>query len=137
MGILATLTIGSTFGYQETARNRERAADIDVISRNLEQYYRTQATSAGASYPPNSTTVAALGAIINDTDIITAPRQAGNSLVIATSNSAQTPTIAQYIYQPLNVDGTLCTAVPCARYKLYYRQESNNTVFVKNSLRQQ
>jgi prepilin-type N-terminal cleavage/methylation domain-containing protein len=135
--VLTGIVTTSTFGYQESARNRERANDIDAIARSLEQYYRTQSGANGASYPNSATTATALAAIVKDNDIVIAPRQTTNSLVVATSNAAQTPTISQYIYQPLNANGTLCTAVPCARYKLYFRQESSNTIVTKDSLRQQ
>ena len=137
LGVLSGVLISSAFGYQESGRNRERANDIDAISRSLEQYYRTQSVAVGASYPPSSTTPAAIGAIVGDSEIVAAPRLTTNSIVVASSAAAQTPTTSQYTYQPLNVDGTLCTAVPCARYKLYFRQESSNTVIVKDSLRQQ
>ena len=136
MGIIASIGIASTLGYQESARDRERANDIDVIARSLDRSYQTQAVS-GTSYPSTAATPADIGKIVGDIDLVTAPRQAANSIVIANASGVQTPTVDQYIYQPLNVDGSLCTAVPCVRYKLYYHLEETDIVKVKDSLRQQ
>lgn len=137
ISILATIGILSTNGYREKSRDSERLSDIDVISRNLERYYRTSPTSSGASYPNNGISATSLAAIIGNSDATTAPNQTGNSLVLASSAGAQNPTISQYVYQPLNLDGSVCTANPCVRYQLYYRLESTNVVGSVTSLRQQ
>lgn len=58
------------------------------------------------------------------------------SFVIAT-NSTQTasgvtpqPTTSQYVYQPINSRGVLCTDMPdCRKYNIYYRLETDNTVY--------
>jgi prepilin-type N-terminal cleavage/methylation domain-containing protein len=137
LGILLGAMVSSSFGYQASARNRERANDINSISKSLEQYHRMQSDATGATYPDSSTTATSLAATVNDNEIISAPNETNNSLVVATVSGAQTPTLSQYVYQPLNVEGTLCTALPCARYRLYYQLETTNVVVVKNSLRQQ
>lgn len=58
------------------------------------------------------------------------------SLIGATSTGAQSPTVSQYIYQPLKEDGTLCStgATPsgsadlCREFTLYYRLETESGV---------
>lgn len=137
LGILLTVAVGSGLGFQSRAQDAERSSDVDVIVQSLERYYRTQATGTGATYPPSSLSATALAALISDPDATIAPRQTSNSIAIAASSATQTPTISQYIYQPLNLDASLCTATPCVRYKVYYRIEETNVVVVKSSLRQQ
>ncbi|MGV9001739.1 MAG: type II secretion system protein [Candidatus Saccharimonadaceae bacterium] len=137
LGILITLATGAATGYQSQVRDRQRKSDILVITQNIERYYRTQAVAVGPTYPATTVGAAGLTTIINDPDATAAPDQAVSSIVIAASNSAQTPTTIQYIYQPLNVNGTLCTTAPCAKYKIYYKLENSSTVVSQDSLRQQ
>lgn len=137
IAILASIMIDSALGYQVRARDSERTSDIDVIARSLEQYYRTQAAVTGPSYPVSTVGITSLGSIVDNQDAILAPQQTENSLVIASTNSAQTPSANQYVYQPLLVNGSLCNTAPCPRYKLYYWREVTETVAIKDSLRQQ
>lgn len=137
LGILIASVVGSSYNSLASGRNIERTNDISAISRSLEQYYRTQSVATGATYPSSSTTAASLAVIVGDDDIVTAPDETSNSIIVASSNSAQAPAFSQYAYQALRADGTLCTALPCSRYKLYYHLETTDDVVVKNSLRQQ
>ncbi len=135
--ILVAIAFGTIVGVQSRAQDSERASDIGVIYQTLERYYKTQALATGATYPANSIGASGIAALIEDNDAYIAPGQTSNSIVIATSGSAQTPTISQYIYQPLNLDGSLCTSTPCVRYKLFYTLEVSNTTVVVDSMRQQ
>lgn len=137
LSVLVAVAIDSVVGYQAVARDREREADTGVIVQSIERYYRTHAVAIGATYPVPSIGAAGLTTIVDDTQATSAPAQVATSLVIAGSAGAQTPTISQYIYQPLNVDDTLCTAAPCVKFKLYYRLEDDAEIVVRNSLRQQ
>ena len=137
ISILIGIVVNSSLGYQVRARDSERVSDADVITRSLERYYRTQAVAIGPTYPASSITPTAFATIVNNNDAVVAPGQTTNSVVIAANNNAQTPTKDQYMYQPLQVNGSLCTATPCARYKVYYLLEDTNTVVVRDSLRQQ
>lgn len=137
LSILAAIMIDAAKGYQIRARDSERISDIDVISRSLERMYRTQASAIGATYPPTSIGATGLAAIVESTDAITAPDQSSASLSIAMNNAPQNPTNNQYIYQPLLLDGSLCTTMPCVRYKLYYRPEQTDAVVIKESMKQQ
>lgn len=137
MAILLAVSVQSVIGYQENARDSERYADTEVITKGLERYYRTQSVVTGATYPPTSVTATTLTNFIESTAATTAPGQTSSSLIIASTAGAQTPTVSQYIYQPLNVNGTLCTAAPCVRYDLYYRIEKANALKVMSSMRQQ
>jgi len=61
------------------------------------------------------------------------------SLIVATTTStSQNPTINQYIYQPLQANGTLCTASgdECRKFNLYYKLESSSTTQVITSRHQ-
>lgn len=134
---MAAILVDAAVGYQVRARDSERVSDVDSITRSLERYYRTQAAVTGPSYPASTVTIDSLGAFVDNPDAIIAPGQSGNSLVVATNNGGQNPTINQYIYQPLQVNGALCTTTPCPRYKVYYRTEVVDNVITKESLRQQ
>ena len=54
VAILAAIMVDSAVGYQIRARDSERASDVDVITRSLERYYRTQAVAVGGSYPASN-----------------------------------------------------------------------------------
>lgn len=52
------------------------------------------------------------------------------SLIVAANSSAtQSPTISQYIYQPLKSDGSLCTSTTdeCRKFNLYYKLEASSS----------
>jgi prepilin-type N-terminal cleavage/methylation domain-containing protein len=65
------------------------------------------------------------------------------SFVIATNNTQTAvgvtpqPTISQYVYQPIDSRGLLCTDMPdCRKFNLYYRLEKDNTVYMLTSKNQ-
>lgn len=137
--ILASVVYVVSFESLARSNDMHRASDVSVIARSFERYYRTNAVASGPSYPPTSLSVSELAKIVGDASATTAPNVAMNSIVLAANNSAQTPTVKQYIYQPLTAAGALCSTAPCARFKLYYRTEpvSGGTVVVVDSVRQQ
>lgn len=137
IGILVGVAFDSMVGYQSSARDKERASDISLIAESLERYYRTHAVAIGATYPSSSTSPSNFATIVNNIDAVTAPSKASNSITIATSANDQSPAVNEYIYQPLNIDASLCDTAPCVRYKLFYKLEATGAVIVKNSLRQQ
>ena len=136
--LLLAIVVNSTVGYQPKGRDAERSSDVEVVSRNLERYYRNQPGANGASYPSSTTGPDAFANIVEDAEAMKAPGYTGvNSYIISNTAANVTPLLNQYVYQALNADGTLCTAVPCVRYKIYYRLETTGAVIVKDSLRQQ
>lgn len=78
-----------------------------------------------------------------DTRTITAPgiTDSTQTLLAATNNVQTTagvlpqPTIDQYIYQPLQADGSLCMfeSQECRKFNLYYRSEVDNTIYMITS----
>ena len=137
IGILTGIIVLSGSGYTGRARDAERAADIATITRQLERYYRNNPLTTGSTYPPTSTSAASMASIIDNSDAIHAPGGSANSLVMATTNATQSPSVNTYIYQPLTAAGALCTSTPCRRYKLYYRDERTSSIHTLNSMRQQ
>lgn len=135
--ILAGITVTSVIGFQSRARDSQRASDIGVLANELEYYYRVNAVSTGGTYPDTTMDSGDFSDLVEDDDIITAPEQTTLSIVIAANASTQSPTVDEYIYQPLTLDGSLCTTAPCVRYKLYYRTEDTGTVVTVDSMRQQ
>jgi prepilin-type N-terminal cleavage/methylation domain-containing protein len=64
-------------------------------------------------------------------------------LVIATNNTQTTtgvtpqPTTSQYVYQPIDSRGLLCTNMPdCRKFNIYYRLEKDSTVYMVTSKNQ-
>ena len=137
IAILAAIVVSSDRGYLARSRDTQRQNSIGIISRALERYYRTNAVASGPTYPPTSVGASGIATIVDDVNVTNAPNQSSNSVVMAVSNAVQTPTVDQYIYQPLTSTGAICNTAPCVRYILYYRQESDSTVVTSNSVRQQ
>lgn len=137
IAILASLIIMAGRAYLERAADGERATDIATITHQLERYYQNNPTATGLTYPPASTSAADMAKIIDDSEAIRAPDGTTSSIVMATSNAAQSPALNVYLYQPLAADNSLCTAAPCTHFKLYYRDEISGTVHVIDSMRQQ
>lgn len=154
MGILLVLGVVNLRGSQISARDAERKADVEAIALHLESFYtngRDGSTTLGR-YPSTGlvTSPAATSIQTNLRDIdlksVMAPgiTDPANTLIIATNTTQTTagilpqPTIDQYIYQPLQQDGTLCTsgAQMCQKYNLYYRLETDNTVYMVTSKNQ-
>lgn len=149
MGILLVLGVANLRGSQVSARDTQRRADADAIVANLEQYYNTTNTNLGligGTYLSTTSwngTNAGLLAILTDMDpkSIVAP---GNSdlthvsfIAAACSGTCtQTtygvnpqPSTDQFVYQPLQSDGTLCTNVSqgCRKFNIFFRLENSAT----------
>lgn len=155
IGIIAGLVTFVPQNLQKSASANEQASDTASIARRLESAYSSQDIGS-PSYP---STVELLTDISGRTrtmtrtnpEIFIAPSQTGSSVVAATAVTttnpagANTPTLNQYVYQPLASDGSLCTASPsatnettqCTRFNLFYRSALSNTVIVVKSLHQQ
>lgn len=149
MGILLVLGVVNLRNSQISARDTERKADVDAIVLNFEKYYNTGNYELGRSpgtYPSSTTgggTNAGMLAILPDMDpkSLVAPGHTDLSYVsfipaTCTGTCPQTaatvtpqPTIDQYIYQPLQSDGSLCTNVSqgCRKFNIYYRLEIATT----------
>lgn len=135
MVVLITLSVVSLRSTQMTARDDQRTSDVQTITQQLEGFYSQSSSNFGSSgeYPP-------LDAIATEADIKNAlpdldpatlrapnvPDTSPVSLIAATNNNAQTPTVSQYIYQPLQSDSELCGSAgdECRRFYLYYMLES-------------
>lgn len=75
-----------------------------------------------------------------DTSSITAPGITDwAQTFVAAANNVQTtagvapqPSINQYVYQPLQSDGSLCTfeSQECRKFNLYYKLEADNTIYM-------
>ena len=103
-------------------------------------------TPVVGSYPSTLITAdsSTMTKALRDIDIksLTAPGISDPTLsfIPATDNTETTPqpTIDQYIYQPLKQDGTLCVLASdhCQKFNLYYRLETDNTVYMVTSKNQ-
>lgn len=151
MSIILVLGVVNLRSSQATARDQERKTDVENIARGLEGFY-TNSTGT-PSYP--STYIGS--AATSDTDVtralqnidmksLQAPGVATGvrSLKSATNANETTtgvaplPTITEYVYQPLQLDNTLCslTTQECRRYNLFYRLEGDTTVYKVSSKNQ-
>jgi len=150
MGILLTLAVVNVGTTQAKARDDARKSDVESIASNLESFYiaGTDASSVFARYPSTDVTgsPATITAQLRDADL-NAFLPPGTTDVAqtflpstntGTSPSIQTtagvlplPTKDQYVYQPIKSDGSVCTAgqTDCRKFNLFYRLESDNTVY--------
>ena len=145
MGILLTLAVVNITATQVNARDTKRSSDTASIANSLETFYKngTSTSTSVGRYPSTALLASAetsIKAFLPDIDlaVVTAPGapNVGASFIPAT-NAVQTevgvlpqPTIAQYVYQPIQADGTLCTteSQECRKFAIYYRSEIDNTV---------
>lgn len=151
MSILLVLAVVNLRSSQVTARDQERKTDVENIARGLEGFYTNN--GSGADYPStyigdSATTDDTVKSDLRNIDIksLQAPGvAAGTRSLISATNATETtagvapqPTITQYVYQPIQLDNSLCTLVTqeCRRYNLYYRLEGDNTVYKVSSKNQ-
>jgi len=153
MAALLVLAVVNLRSSQANGRDAERKADIESIAMHLETYYKsgTDDSTAVGDYP--STVLASSGEIYMeqvlrdiDAESISAPSITDPALTfIPATNNTQTavgvlpqPTIDQYVYQPLQSTGALCTAEvqECRKFNLYYRAEADDTVYTVTSINQ-
>lgn len=144
MGILLTLAVVNLTATQVNGRDSERVGDIEALVANLETFYRTGTADSSSigRYPSTGLTnsEATLKNALRDLDLksVTAPNSGSVAdTFIAATNNNQTesgvlpqPTISQYVYQPLQANGALCTngAQECRKFNIFYRLEATNTV---------
>jgi hypothetical protein len=145
MGILLTLAVVNLSATQVNARDAERSSDVATIATNLETFYKngTPTSTSVGRYPSTdllSNAETSIKAYLPDINLVsvTAPGAASVAAsFLPATNSVQTevgvlpqPTIAQYVYQPIQADGTLCTTETqeCRKFAIYYRSEVDNTV---------
>jgi prepilin-type N-terminal cleavage/methylation domain-containing protein len=165
MGILLTISVVNLRGAQANSRDAERRTDIETIATHLEMFYTSgndSSTSVG-TYPPTSVMTGVDGiaamtaqkAALRDIDpnsliapgAPSLPSTSTTSLVVATNNTQTiggvTPPPAsatsqnQYVYQPIQQDGSLCTSgSACQKFNLYYMTEIDGVVQMVTSRNQ-
>lgn len=151
MGILMTLAVVNINASQVKARDEERRVDVQAIQMHLEDFYTNDGDwgSSIGRYPstnlPNGT-VDFMRQALRDVDMnnLTAPGASDpKDTFIAATNAVQTtsgvtplPTTSQYVYQPINTSGGLCTTNDCRKYNIFYRLEGDNTVYMVTSKNQ-
>lgn len=145
MGILLTLAVVNISSTQVDARDTERQSDVESIVNHLEVFYKNGAPNATTTGRYPSTQMLASGstslkAFLPDLDPVTATAPGAadvNATFKAATNNTQTttgvapqPTNTEYIYQPIQTNGDLCTAESqeCRKFNIYYRAEVGNTV---------
>jgi prepilin-type N-terminal cleavage/methylation domain-containing protein len=146
MGMLLTLGVINLRGSQIGARDAERKADIESIATQLETYYTsgTDSSAATGDYPPTTLTAtsSSMKQYLRDINTqsliapgVTDPTQ---TFISASNTNIPLPNINQYIYQPIQSDGTLCTqdSQECRKFNLYYTTETDNTVHTVTSKNQ-
>lgn len=151
MGILLVLAVVNLRSSQASARDYDRKTDIDNIMRGLEGFYINGANNA--RYPSNyisnpTTSDDFVQGALRDIDIksLQAPgAAAGTRSLISATNTDETtsgirplPSTTEYVYQPFQPDGSLCTLVSqeCRRYNIFYRLEVDGVIYKMSSKNQ-
>lgn len=130
IGILAALVLNTFSGVQRRARDTERQTDVNSIATQLEVYYNDNGGYPILTGQVGDDTWAKANLRGIDLNSLRAPGATSNS-VTATA----TPSSTQYGYQTFASDGTTaCTTAPCAKFKLTWRKEDDNSVQSKDSL---
>jgi prepilin-type N-terminal cleavage/methylation domain-containing protein len=104
-------------------------------------------TGSPGVYPSTSVTFPSLRSTYlpdaNTSAFIAPGKSSTDTTFIPATNSAQTatgvlpqPNFDQYIYQPITTSGNLCYGNDCRKFNLYYRLESDNTVYKMTSKNQ-
>ncbi|MBC7943134.1 prepilin-type N-terminal cleavage/methylation domain-containing protein [Candidatus Saccharibacteria bacterium] len=147
LGILLILAVVNLSGTQVNARDSERKSDIEAIALNIETFYTsgTDGSATTGRYP----SLAIIGqeqTLLRDIDpkSLAAPGATSSSLIPALNNLQTTididpqPSVSEYVYQPLQSDGSLCTteAQECRKFNLYYGLEGDETVYLVSSKNQ-
>jgi len=149
MAILIPVTMFSIGGLNKTSRDRERESDVSSIARQLELVYTNKTVGSSPTYPGTtslggSATPPRESVFGGSTSEITkAPNSSGFSIVAATNTTATTsgvrpvPTPTTYVYQPIPKSGSaVCTSL-CSSFNLYYLNESDSSIIMVKSQRQQ
>jgi prepilin-type N-terminal cleavage/methylation domain-containing protein len=157
MGILLTLAVVNIGSTQVKARDDERKSDIESIAQHLESFYMTgTATSTSYATYPSVDLIGTEAQIREDlrdadrksflppgtTDVTTtfiASTNTGSaSSIQTTSGVLPQPTIGQYVYQPIKSNGSICLTgeVDCRKFNLFYRLETDSTVYKLTSKNQ-
>jgi len=147
MGILLVLGVVVLDTSQINARDSERKTDIESIAINLDTFYTsgTDGSTTIGRYP-STVLIGTETTMLRDIDPknLKTPGASSSSLVAATNNTQTTlgvlpqPTIAQYVYQPLQSDGSLCTTEvqECRKFNLFYRLEIDSAIYMLASKNQ-
>lgn len=145
MGVLLVLGVVNLRTSEINSRDAERKTDIETISIYLNTFYTTgngTSTNIGR-YPSTLLTSSGLAFMTQtlrdiDNGSLKAPGVTDATLTfISATNNTQTaagilpqPTISQYVYQPLQSDGSLCISElqECRKFNLYYKSEIDSVV---------
>jgi prepilin-type N-terminal cleavage/methylation domain-containing protein len=154
MLILLSLAVVNLTSSQANGRDIERKTDIDTIANHMETFYKsgTNASTSLGRYPSTAMFAngeASIKSFFPYIDVQKTALAPGAASVAASFipaiNTIETvagispqPTKEQYVYQPIQTNGSLCTteAQECRRYNLYYRTEVDNTIKKLTSKRQ-
>lgn len=144
VGILLVLGVANLNASQANARDSERKSDVESLTFHLDAFYSSghDTSPTIGRYPSTAfiTTTSNVKKYLRDLDLksIQAPRISDpmQTFIKATNNNqtvdgvAPSPTINQYVYQPIKSDGNLCTleTEECRKFNIYYRTEVDNQV---------
>lgn len=150
MGIILALAVVNVSNSQVRARDEERRSDAESIARHLESFYLNGTGDAGEEigrYPSaefTSSLQSVREKLVNiDPKSLAAPDVDYDgdviSLISATNTVqseygvAPSPTVDQYVYQPLAWNGTgwgICTgSQECRKFNLFYRLEADDSIY--------
>ena len=146
MGILLTLAVVNLNSTQVRARDDERRADVEAIASAFENFFQrgTVSTDPG-TYPSTTTSDGSNQDILDKVDgeiniqSLLAPgiNDTATKSFISATNATQTtagvspqPNLTDYVYQPLQANGSLCTSElqECRKFNIFYQLETDGSI---------
>ncbi|NTW61531.1 type II secretion system protein [Candidatus Saccharibacteria bacterium] len=152
IGTLLIMGVVNLREAQANSRDTERRSDVETIASYLDTYYKTgynYGTTTAGAYPSTYLTdpigsggggVEYIKAVLVDVreSSLEAPSMINiiDTFVSATNNDQSTtgvtpqPTINQYVYQPIDKNGSLCMGTTeCRSFNIFWRSEVDNSVY--------
>ena len=139
IGILSGILFVSYSGVQENGRDAERQSDMLAVKSQLEIYFNNNGTypTAPTMTDSDASTIAGGSGILKSlsaTALVNPLATSGTTNSFAAISTGNPPTNV-YWYQSYDSNGsTVCSATPCAKFKIMYSKESDGTTVTLSSI---
>lgn len=139
IGTLAGIVAVSYNGVQLNGRDTERKSDTLSVKSQLEVYFNNNGTYPTSATMTNSdaSTIAGGSGILKGLgeEALVNPSASGGTTNSFQAISAGNPPVDEYWYESYDSDGsTVCSATPCAKFKIKYTTEVDGATITLPSI---